>query len=97
MFLQLGILWCTRGEFEKAKKYLFRSLDTYRTFKSRAQHDKDEGDDAAAIRDIHDLLQSPDDERSSQEKKERSLDLLNTHTYFFLAQVICYFHLTIYF
>ena len=80
----MGILWCTRQDFDKSKEYLFRSLDTYRTFKAK-QHR--EGGAGADILDIHDLLDSPEEEKSTAEKKAKALDLLNTHTYYFLAQV----------
>ncbi len=79
---QLGILWCTRGDFKLSKVYLFRALDTYRAFKVK----QGQGE-AMDICDIHDLLKSPGEERSDAQKKNKNLDLLNTHTYYFLAQV----------
>jgi len=75
---QLGILWCKRAEFDRSKEFLTRALDTYKSFKAK------EGESSLNIEDILDF---PQEKRSSSSKKERDLDLLNVHTFFFLAQL----------
>jgi len=73
---QLGVLWCKRGELEKAKEILLKALDAYRAFKSKEDQN---------LEDLKDLLEEQDN--SEMSKKLKDLDLLNTHTYFYLAQV----------
>ena len=86
----MGILWCNRGEFDKAKRHLLKALEVYNRFKSSYR---------GHIMDVHDLLDPEQREmdRATHEArallpsemrqhKEHGLEMLNTHTYYFLAQ-----------
>ena len=74
---QLGILWCLRDDYEKAKMYLDRSLQSYLQFLKN--------EDKKCLYELADLFESS--VHPSFEEKEKSLELLNTHTYYYLAQV----------
>ena len=86
----MGILWCNRGEFDKAKKNLLKALAVFNAFKSAYK---------GHIMDIHDLLdpEQVDMDTAAHEAaalmpsearqhKEHGLEMLNTHTYYYLAQ-----------
>ena len=74
---QLGILWCLRDNFEKAKTYLDRSLESYENFLQR--------EDKKCLYELSDLFD--ESKFPSFEEKENVLELLNTHTHYYLAQV----------
>ena len=76
---QLGILWCNRGDMEKSKQYLNKSLTTYSNYKNPATSSK-------AIHNINDIL-CPDFASAGGPEQDKALELLNTHTNFYLAQV----------
>ena len=73
---QLGILWCSRGELEKGKGFLVKALERYEKF-------VEDGTDK--IFDTVDIL-NPDSATPNSPERRKALDLLNTHTYYFLAQ-----------
>ena len=73
---QLGILWCLRDNYEKARTFLDRSLESYTNFLQNGPKNLFE------LTDLFDPESNP-----SFEEKENVLELLNTHTYYYLAQV----------
>ena len=76
---QLGILWCNRGDMEKSKLYLNEALDTFTHYKRPATSQN-------AIHNINDLL-CPEFAAPGGHEQERALELLNTHTNYYLAQL----------
>ena len=70
---QLGILWCLREDYQKAKTYLDRSLQSYQKF-TRTEF----------LYEVEELLAQIG---KNYQEKEQTLELLNTHTYYYLAQV----------
>lgn len=81
VFNQLGILWTSRGEMEKAKSYLLEANVLYERFKTN-------GEGPLCL--LEDLIKpkSPADQSDpSHPDREKALELLNTHTYYYLAQV----------
>jgi tetratricopeptide (TPR) repeat protein len=80
---QLGILWCMREDFEKAKEYLERGLESYLQFM------KDNEDKSKTILyELSDLMSASNEIPAPKfEDKDLILELLNTHTYYYLAQV----------
>ena len=75
---QLGILWCLREDYEKAYLYLNRSLESYTNYI--------DGHLKEFLFEIIDLFEATK-EPPKFEEKERVLELLNTHTHYYLAQV----------
>ena len=73
---QLGILWCLRDDYEKAKMYLDRSLQSYLNFLKESKK---------CLYELADLFEPSI--HPSFEEKENILELLNTHTHYYLAQV----------
>ena len=76
---QLGTLWCNRGDMEKSKLHLNEALDAFARYK-----DPTAGHNAA--QNINDLL-CPEFATPGGPEQERALELLNTHTNYYLAQV----------
>ncbi|TRY63637.1 hypothetical protein TCAL_00816 [Tigriopus californicus] len=79
---QLGILWTSRGEMEKAKSYLLEANALYERFKTNGE---------GPLSLLEDLIRGKSlGERNNDENqpdREKALELLNTHTYYYLAQV----------
>ncbi len=74
------MLWCNRGEAEKAKAHLHKALDVFNEYKSgRPEEDR-------RVHTAADLL-NPEHASPGGPEQERALELLNTHTYYYLAQV----------
>ncbi len=79
---QLGILWSLREDHEKAGQFLEKSLAKYHDFK------KDVDSTSSHLYDLEELFSaSKDVPAPTFEEKESVLELLNTHTHYYLAQV----------
>jgi len=76
---QLGILWCLRDDYEKAGAYLQQSLVNYQNFMDR--------EEKKYLYETVDLFQKGNGEPPQFQDKENILELMNTHTYYYLAQV----------
>lgn len=80
---QLGILWCYRENHEEAKKFLDKSLEAYVSY----SHD---GRDPSEkfMYELWDLFHANNETPAPRLcDKEKVFELLNTHTYYYLAQV----------
>ena len=76
---QLGILWCVRDDYQEAKTYLDKSLEEYNIFSSNHQDH---------LYELSDLFKaSKDILKPNFGDKESVLELINTHTHYYLAQV----------
>ena len=76
---QLGILWCVRDDYQEAKTYLDKSLEEYNIFSSIHQDH---------LYELSDLFKaSKDILKPNFSDKESVLELINTHTHYYLAQV----------
>ena len=76
---QLGILWCLRDNYHEAKIFLDKSLNVYNNFKSKPNEQ---------LYELSDLFKvSKDIPSPNHAEKEDALELINTHTQYYLAQV----------
>ena len=88
---QLGVLWCIRDDHAKAKEYLDKAERAYDEFTNTKRENQIEFGEADnfGIYGIRDLLNIENLEENFPNtfEKEKALDLLNAHTYYYLAQV----------
>ena len=75
---QLGILWCLREDYEQALNFLKRASECYQQFVSQ--------EEKIHLYETLDLF-TKEETRPAFDEKESALELLNTHTYYYLAQV----------
>ena len=76
---QLGIIWTMRDNLDKARSYLEQSLAAYFEHGNIGEEDKE-------VYLLVDLLKLPDGYVDTGQQA-RHLELLITHTYYYLAQV----------
>eukprot|EP00092_Neocalanus_flemingeri_P004859 GFUD01005229.1.p1 GENE.GFUD01005229.1~~GFUD01005229.1.p1 ORF type:complete len:574 (-),score=155.75 GFUD01005229.1:89-1810(-) len=73
---QLGIIWCTRDEVIKSRQHLEKSLNIYFNFKN---------ENSREIFLFEDLMYP--DKYEAKANQEKNVEMLITHTYYYLAQV----------
>jgi len=73
---QLGIIWCTRDEVIKSRQHLEKSLNIYFNFKN---------ENSREIFLFEDLMYP--DKYEAKANQEKNVEMLVTHTYYYLAQV----------
>ena len=77
-----------REDYEKAELYLRDSLKVYEEFTLREKDENGRRSSAAfSLKNLLEQRESSSFSSSSFEESDKSLELLNAYTYYFLAQV----------